>query len=351
LKERVYFEKRIDKTLVLDIETGKLGWHDGYFNAPLLDIRKLQSLIEKRGEYFLLPDNEDIKIIYIEPYAKLKQKLIRENIFIYSLQEKLGEVKFPLKVSDFEAINRFGGLFISVVVGNETDLVYIMPNIKRYEKNTSNNIGGNIVKANGQNINYTNLSNKIDDEYIEAKIKVPKDIFKFNNHQDLMEMIGKNNELIKEFYYEINNKLNYLNNNLFNQKDNNIRQLEIEIVELNEQIGRLIQDRKILENEKGKAELIAFNNLKADLKMSILAIEKHMDLEDAIPSKIKIEKILIEVLKSIDVNQKEINKILKEENLKNKIESLADDYDSKFQSLLDIKNEFILNKIINSKGV
>lgn len=357
MKEKLYYKEVNDKTLVLDSVTGLIGWEDGS-DFLQVQMRNLQRLILNKEDNFLRAASNEIVILEVTPYSKLTLKVINGKSYLVSLNKTLGLLKCDLQDKELENLNRNGGLIIVLLESTEKNIVFIIPNLKKYEKNTIS-LGRNIFKGNENNhyFNNYNISNNsvLDDEedYIETNLKLPKKLF--NSNQEVLELLNKNHLLMREHYYELNSKLTHLNNTVKSLSDNSekdyiIKKQELNIKDLNYQLEKLIHDRRQLENERKKAELIALNQFKADLKMSTLAIEKQVDLDDSYSLHSKLQSLVTDILDFLEVPQEAKNKVMESKSINAKITDISDNFDSKVQSLMDIRDEFVLNNIIKPKG-
>ncbi|HFJ9280744.1 hypothetical protein AT278_04745 [Bacillus cereus] len=353
MKEKIYYEQSSDRTLVLDSLVGFVDWEIGEKSFPQLQIKDLQKLIEDKGQSFLKALPQDILISTIERYSKLSIKENNGQSFLFMLNRNIGEIKNQILHEDFDSLHRYGGLIITLLDEKEKKIIFMMPNVKKYEK-TSKNVRSNIIKSNvisSSRNSYSNATNN--EEYIEAKISLPKNMF--NNNPEVLELAMKNNDMLIELSRDMNSKLNYLNNSINNLLEDNQMKLVMSekdnmIEELNFQLEKLIRDRKIMDNERKKAELIALNQIKSELKLSAIAIEKQIDLEETTTLKDKFKALLGEVLDSVEINLEEKKRIMDNEDFNYKLEALSDNFDSKVQSLKDIKSDFIKNNIISPKG-
>ncbi|WP_411738431.1 hypothetical protein [Peribacillus sp. S4] len=362
--------QEINKTLVLDTYTGAIRWQEKK-SHPQLEIKHLQNLLAKKNDGFLTSSSEDINILIIEPYSSIVLREVGGIEYLYKSNNNLGELKYKFTSSytrdkELDMLKRFGGLIITFVEKDIKDInkkvIFIMSNVRVYEKKSTFPIN-NIVKEE-ENFQYINSNSNItiqnsgvhnSEEYIETNIKLPKGLFHHIENQELLNAINKNNHLINDMYREFNNKLLFINKSL-NRNDENEKNIQIidkqkeTIKELNDDIEKLIHDREILDNERIKAVLIAKNQLKKDLRLSKISLQKHIDLDEIIPLKESIFSIFDDVLTELNIDEETIKRIHKNENLNNKVEILSDNFDSKVQSLLDIREDFIKYNIIESKG-
>jgi hypothetical protein len=358
VKEKIYFEQVTGKYLILETKTGQLNWEVGGENLPKLQIKTLQALLDKNGNNFLVSLCDDIKILVVEPYSKLIQKEVDGHIHIFHINSSLGLLSYEVMNKEFENLNRYGGILICTVIEETNKFVFIMPNMRKFEKKNGT-VSQNVVKGNQSSQNPPSNTQGFtitkSEDYIEATVKLPKSLIN-NNKEEMLELLNKNNAQLKDFYYDMNQKLNYMNNAIKRLVENNeyeykIKEQEHYIADLNFQLDKLIHDRRLLENERKKAELIAINQLKADLKLSILAIEKHVDIDDVESSKTTIRNLIIEAFTLMEIDNNSIQTVFDNESFNNKFESIADNIDSKIESLIDIRNEFVSKNIINLKGV
>ncbi|WP_242307521.1 hypothetical protein [Bacillus cereus group sp. BfR-BA-01524] len=353
MKEKIYYEQYSNRTLVIDSLLGLIDWEIGEKSLPQLQIKELQNLIEDMGQSFLKVLAQDILISFIEPYSKVLIKEINEQSFLFVLNRNIGEIKHQIISEDFESLRRYGGLLITLLDKKEKKIIFMMPNLKKYEK-TSKYARNNIIKSTGINSSRNSDSNATNnEEYVEATLSLPKSMF--NNNPEVLELVMKNNNMLTELSREMNSKLNYLNNSINNLLEHNQMKLVISekdnmIEELNFQLEKLIRDRRMMNNERKKAELIALTQIKSELKLSAIAIEKQIDLEEITTLKDKFKTLLGEVLDSVEINSDEKKKIMDNESFNYKLEELSDNFDSKVQSLKDIKSDFIKNNIISPKG-
>lgn len=255
MKEKIYYEQSSDRTLVLDSLVGFVDWEIGEKSFPQLQIKDLQKLIEDKGQSFLKALPQDILISTIERYSKLSIKENNGQSFLFMLNRNIGEIKNQILHEDFDSLHRYGGLIITLLDEKEKKIIFMMPNVKKYEK-TSKNVRSNIIKSNvisSSRNSYSNATNN--EEYIEAKISLPKNMF--NNNPEVLELAMKNNDMLIELSRDMNSKLNYLNNSINNLLEDNQMKLVMSekdnmIEELNFQLEKLIRDRKIMDNERKK---------------------------------------------------------------------------------------------------
>ncbi|MCM3226323.1 hypothetical protein [Terribacillus saccharophilus] len=349
--EKMYYDVTKDKTLLFNTTTGKLDWEKGKVDLLQLRLKTLQNLIDLHGVSFLKPIPSDIKIISVQPYKVSKKEVEGQQYLALSSSNNLLK-KNDLRARDLDELVRNGGVLVTSINESPNQVYFLMPHIRKYEKNSSS--AGRYLNRESDNYFNNNKSTNSNEEYIEATIRLPRNIA--GNNQDIIEQILKSQTLMREYFLDMSQKLNYINNSVQTVVDDTkyekfYKEQKNESLNLHAQVEKLIQDRKILEGEKKKAELIALNQIKQDLKMSVLAVEKQIDLEDKISSEKRIISVIIQVLKSLDSEEETINNILENEEIADMIGELSDNFDSKIQSLIDIKEDFIKNNIIKNKGV
>jgi hypothetical protein len=254
--------------------------------------------------------------------------------------EFIGVINPDIKKNEFSSLKRNGGLTILALDNNE--IVKIIPSYPNSLNKSDWRHENNIISNNKSNI---------ENDYIEATIKLPRNIIESNDSETIRRILDSNIQMYRQLNI-LNNKIDKLNEEMYSKKQNEDLYMayknKIEILTV--EIDMLRKERLYLEKEISIAESTALNTLKSNLKQSTAAIERHIDLEGFPATKLRITEMIFNLLKDV-YSPKQIEELLMKEDVVKELDDFSDNVDAKIQSLNEIKREFISQKIIkNSKG-
>ncbi|PYE49670.1 hypothetical protein HUB98_09925 [Paenibacillus barcinonensis] len=364
----VYIDEVKDRLLLFDTNEYKMLWtteESQKTDIPsLLEIKQLQQLYDQKGTSFKIDVPNDIRILKVAPNAKLSKKNVSTKLsHIYLGAKQIGRISTDLSNKDVDSLNKNGGVLV-IYMEDVESIVFFTPYLKTFEKNNmSNSMGKSIVHDQQKNISTLiskNTNYEKQDEYINAIIKIPKEVSSSSKeqYQRLQDSVDVNLKMVQNLDYEIKYKMNHISqqlNQLLSEKKNNenieekLRILELELDKSYKTINNLHNDKNLLAEEKDHAEQIALNKLKSKLNLSKVAIQRQVDLNDGVNARLLITELVTKVLLKCNKDNNEINIILDDKDISSELTELSDNFATKIQSLLDIKSNLEELNIIDKK--
>ncbi|EMN7731560.1 hypothetical protein WB980_004972 [Bacillus cereus] len=254
--------------------------------------------------------------------------------------EIIGVINLDIKKSEFNSLKKNGGLII--LIHDKKEVVKIIPSYPNSLNTSDWRLENNIISNNRKNI---------ESDYIEATIKLPRNIIDSNDSETIKRILDSNIQMYRQLN-SLNSRIDRLSEDMYSKKQNEdlFMAYKNRIENLTVEIDMLRKERVYLEKEISIAESTALNTLKSNLKHSKAAIERHIDLKEFPATKSRIIDIIINLFKDV-YSPKEIEDLLMKEDRVKELEDFSDNVDAKIQSLNEIKSEFISQKIIkSSKG-
>ncbi|RNB87211.1 hypothetical protein EDM56_16165 [Brevibacillus fluminis] len=365
MKKVIYYDEFNRRYLVIDTVSGSLNWlEESDQSLANLNLKSAQELYENISIRFMQSKPSDIKIEKFEPNNNVTRKTFNGRSLLKIGNKNIGQIINDIYAKEIDNFNKQGGIILTSYINQIQKVLFLMPYPKKFEKNSEASRKTLIQEPdfdeNSEKKSFEILTseqnnkskqgeyiNSNGNDFIETIVKLPKTLFnEKQNDERIFEMLTKNNKYLIEVHQDLSNKMSYLNSiikssvEFQNNKDDYIKNLENQIQKLNIQIELLISDRKLLEQEKEKAELIAFNNFKAKLKMSRVAIEKQIDLDENFSTKDKLFSLIKTLAYHTLHNDEDIKKLLENEDFFSEWIDFSNNIDSKLQSLLDIKSDF-----------
>lgn len=309
-----------DKNLVFDNTTNTMYWSK---HKPDVDADRkiLNSLVNSNLNY---PSNLRVEFI--------KSNQITVSNSIIKLQSKiLGELSPDIKSLEIENLKKNGG-YIIIHTDNLKKIIKVIPNynssVKVEDRNNNNNLYNSYF--NNENINT---------EYIEAIVKIPK---VSNIDNETLGRIMESNIQIYKKVNDISTKLASIENFTDNIFDNRLKendQLLMKINQLEKNNDMLIRERALFEKDIKNAEQTAYIKIRDELKGSITAINRIVDLDDYDFKKC-FQTVIEQMYETQGFNKNNSKKkIIRDNNAE--LLDFTENIEAKIQSLKEIKKEFI----------
>lgn len=309
-----------EQNLVFDTNTYSLFWSK--FKPDVDADRKILNILVNNNIKY--PNNVRIELIKSNQLSFFKGTL--------KLQMKvIGELSPDIKTFEIESLIKNGGHIIIQTTDIKKNIIKVIPsyNSTNFDDRSSYN---NKSLYN----NYFNIENN-NTEYIEAIVKIPK---VSNLDTDTLGRIMESNIQIYKKVNDISTKLASIENFTENAMDNRIdenNQLLNRINQLEKNNEMLVRERALFEKEIKNAQQSAYIKIKDELKGSIAAITRIVDLDDYDFKKYFEE--IIEQNYNKNNNKKRVKSDINIENTG--LLDFTENIEAKIQSLKEIKKEFM----------